>query len=203
MIKGENLATASPAIAIPKTRRLHRLQRRSQFASTRSSQNLGPDLTETAPKPLSRIGVATEVSERIFFVTASGPTSASKLTATCASVSAPKHSKKGMTADAEMAKGWRRRELAGEFRGCPRHRQNWGLRRWSLVVASENQHSAPPNHPLDATRINGSGSAVTPDRGRNSSSAVCFGTQPTANDCCLVSRLQRTSIEHCLFGLRL
>ncbi len=55
----------SPASA----RRMHRLQRLSEIASTRSSQILGPDSAKTAPKPLSRIGVATEVSERIPFAT--------------------------------------------------------------------------------------------------------------------------------------
>ena len=53
---------------------MHRLQRRSEFASTRSSQNAGPVLTETASKPLGRIGVATEVSEQVFFEIENGPT---------------------------------------------------------------------------------------------------------------------------------
>ena len=50
MINGENVAVASPNIAIPKLPRLHRHRRRNEIASTRSSGILGPEFGKTAPK---------------------------------------------------------------------------------------------------------------------------------------------------------
>lgn len=73
-MKGAKQAFSRLPVSSSNSPRVHRLQRHSEIASMQSSQNVGPELTETAAKPLSRIGVATEVSERIFFVTANGPT---------------------------------------------------------------------------------------------------------------------------------
>ena len=57
--------------------RVHRLQRRSKIASTRSSQNLGPDWDETAPKTRIRIGAKTDAPKPLGFVRVGGPTEVS------------------------------------------------------------------------------------------------------------------------------
>ena len=45
----------------------------SEIGSMHTSANLGPDREETAPSWLTCIGVATKVSERIFFEIENGP----------------------------------------------------------------------------------------------------------------------------------
>jgi len=70
-------AFAASADLVSSYGRVHRLQRRSEIASAHSSRNLGPDREEPASKPLSRIGVDTEVSEQVFFEIEIGPTEAS------------------------------------------------------------------------------------------------------------------------------
>ena len=72
--KGVEPALAGRAKPSPKSRRLHRPARRTEIASTRTSQILGPDSEETATKLQTRVGVQTEVSNRIVFDAASGPT---------------------------------------------------------------------------------------------------------------------------------
>ncbi len=72
--KGGELAISNSAIRPSDLLRLHRPKRRSEIASTRSSQIFGPGSEETAPKPLTCIGVVTEAAERICFVREAGPT---------------------------------------------------------------------------------------------------------------------------------
>ena len=69
--------------------RLHRPLEIRSVASLHASQKLGPDSEERAAKRGRRGGVATEASERIFYVTSIGPTSCTKTIGEMLEVSTP------------------------------------------------------------------------------------------------------------------
>ncbi len=86
----EEAITPNTETTICSRQRLNRPARRSEIASTHTSQNLGPDREETAPKQLTCGGGPTQAAKSIFFVRVVGPASCSSVSSAEGGLRRPK-----------------------------------------------------------------------------------------------------------------